>query len=170
MQVTRRSDVRAQSAPISGPLYYVYNADNNHIGPVSADLLARGVVAGKLPGDAFVAPVGANSWRPLSQVEEVAAALRTAKAASSLRPTTMVQATIVQVPPPSALPRGIGPAVATLAVVQPQPAVPVVAKEPPKAEEQRPPTDPRLKLLPLAIFGVFAMIGVLETAVTLILR
>src|SRR5688500_8771734 len=56
--------------------WYVYQADGNHIGPVSTDLLARGLLAGKVPRDAHVGAMGDAKWQPLLEVAEIQAATR----------------------------------------------------------------------------------------------
>ena len=69
--------------------YYVYTAHNQHIGPVTAELIARGVLAGKVPENAFVAPVGASSWIPINAIAEIEEAVRAARATpSSMRPSS----------------------------------------------------------------------------------
>src|SRR5512142_1856301 len=92
------------------PQYYVYSADNNHVGPVSAELIARGIVAGKIPDDAFVAPLGSNAWTPYAQVAEVHAAVTNAKKASTPPP-----------PPASAEFRAAPPLTAAQALFNPPP-------------------------------------------------
>jgi hypothetical protein len=72
--------------------YYVYSADNKHVGPISAELIAREVLAGKVPNDAFIAPIGSNSWTPMGQFPEVATALTQAKTASTPPPPPVAAA------------------------------------------------------------------------------
>jgi len=43
--------------------------DQQTVGPVSTDQLMRGLASGKVPVDAFVCPVGAQAWQPVSSVE-----------------------------------------------------------------------------------------------------
>ncbi|MBM4361537.1 MAG: protein kinase, partial [Deltaproteobacteria bacterium] len=45
------------------------------VGPVSTALLLLGIRSGRIPDDALVARVGEESWRPLSGVRELAAAV-----------------------------------------------------------------------------------------------
>src|SRR5512141_865665 len=40
------------------------------IGPVSTELLVRGIRAGRVPLDAEICEVGADAWQPLSSVDE----------------------------------------------------------------------------------------------------
>lgn len=220
--------------------YYVYSADNNHVGPVSAELIARGVVAGKVPEDAFIAPTGSSNWTPISHIAEVFGAVSQAKKASTPPPPPPLPVRASQssipaslpsppTPPPPPVNASVGTAPKALSVppmpvdafaspfalapsvslqsapplppsasmqaapplppsVSMQAAPPLVpAAEPPalapvapaaapvaaapeKKEEKKPVLDPRFKLLPLAIFAVFAFLGVVETAVVMILR
>ena len=56
--------------------WFVYQADGNHIGPVSTELLARGVLAGKVPRDAHVGAHGDPQWYPLLSVPEIDAEVK----------------------------------------------------------------------------------------------
>ena len=56
--------------------WYVCEEDGPPLGPVSADQLARGIVAGKVPRDAFVACAGDEAWQDILDVPEVIAALK----------------------------------------------------------------------------------------------
>lgn len=177
--------------------YYVFSADNNHVGPVSADLIGRGVVAGKVPNDAFVAPLGSTQWVPLGSIPELNLAVSVARIAnSSVRPSAIPGSSPISAPPPPAVPKDLlppAPAPAPAAPapgpasVSPQPAAapapaaaaPAAAAAAPKPaaapaataakpEEKKPALDPRYKLLPLAIFGCFAFLGIVETAIALL--
>jgi hypothetical protein len=55
--------------------WLVYRKSGRHLGPVSAELVARGIAAGKMPRDAYVTVVGASHWRPALDVPEVRRAL-----------------------------------------------------------------------------------------------
>jgi len=147
----------ASNQPVAAAQYYVFSADNNHVGPVTADLIARGVAAGKVQNDALVAPVGSSQWVSLTSIPEIATALSAhAPNHSSMRPISQPGTMLLapEIPPPA------------------QVASPLEAPPPPKAEEKKeekkPTLDPRFKLLPLAIFGCFAFLGVIETAVALL--
>jgi uncharacterized protein DUF4339 len=234
MQAIRPSGSRASSgfpaaaaAQANPALYFVYSTDNKHVGPVDAELIARGVLAGKVPEDAYVAPAGTTSWAPLKNVPPIAEALRVARSPSgfapagsttpsSMRPSALATgtSTVMTPPPPPPLPRDLATMVATtssrppapptvispnpfaagatavaatLAVASPAPppSPPVVVmgesepaplQAPPpasseeKSAEKMPALDPRMKLLPVAIFGACAVLGLIETAITLIVR
>lgn len=55
--------------------WWVTKTDRNPLGPVSTELLLRGIGAGKVPEDALVCEVGGTSWKPIQQIEVFAAAL-----------------------------------------------------------------------------------------------
>ncbi len=159
------------------PQYYVYSADNNHVGPVSAEVIARGIVA----------PLGSNAWTPYAQVPEVERAVTNAKkqstpppppASAEFRAAPIAAAQALFNPPPSMLPPTIPPAPplpspASLAPpvleAAPAPAAPVEAKKEEKKEEKKG-LDPKLKLLPLGIFAAFAFLSILETVIVLVAR
>lgn len=161
--------------------YYVFSADNNHVGPVSADLIGRGVVAGKVSTDAFVAPLGSSQWVPLDTVPELNLAVSVARvASSSVRPAPIPDTLVLTGPPPPAVPQDLANFLAPPAPLPPiaharlEPA-PIVSPPPAKAEkkeekkeENKPVLDPRYKLLPLAIFGAFAFLGAIETVIALV--
>lgn len=212
----------SQSTPTQ---YLVYSADDNHVGPVSAELIGRGVVAGKVPEDAYVAPAGSTAWAPLAAFPDIVDAMRTHK--SSLRPAASFGALHTPPPPPPpAVPQDLfAPASSPPAslplpqihaaptVVAPPPQVTVIAPPPSvnvpiaplalapvapapapapaeaappslaapvpsaaepkkeeKKEEKKPALDPKWKLMPVAIFGVFGFIAVLETIIVLVAR
>jgi hypothetical protein len=155
--------------------FYVHAIDDNPIGPVSADLIARGVLAGHVQHGTFVAPVGASTWVPLESVPEVTAAIdaamRVEEGQSAMAARTMV---IPPVPATVTLPPVmIPPTIPPLPLFEPAATSlppPAVTPSEPKSEPKKPALDPRAKLLPLAIFAAFAACGVLETLVTLIAR
>ena len=128
--------------------YFVHSADNNHVGPVSAELIARGVLAGKIANGTFVAPVGSGSWLPFEVVGEVVEAI----AARSSLPPPSADMPIVVLPPPPAVPA--------------EAAAPTEVLDLPKPEG----LDSRYRLLPVAVFGAFAAVGVLETVFVLVVR
>ena len=55
--------------------WFVYQGEGSHVGPVSTELLVRGVAAGRVPKDAHVAMAGSTEWAPLMTIEEIASAL-----------------------------------------------------------------------------------------------
>ena len=56
--------------------FYIYVEGNHPIGPVDADRIARGIVAGKVPRDAHVARVGESAWNDLLDMPEIVLALK----------------------------------------------------------------------------------------------
>lgn len=56
--------------------WYVRVGEDQPVGPVSADQIARGVRAGKIPEDAEVARVGAAYWEEVFESPAVIAALK----------------------------------------------------------------------------------------------
>lgn len=180
MQAIHPSSPRVPTMASPATQYWVFSADNNHVGPVSAELIARGIAAGKVPEDAFVAPAGSTAWVPLATVPEIAEAMKTAGShPSSMRPSAMNIPTMQPaVPPPAPLPADVPIPIASPlapplggAQAEAAPAPPVEAKKEEKKDEPKKPVlDPKFKFLPLAIFGVCAFIGIIETAIVLIAR
>jgi hypothetical protein len=126
------------------PQYFVFSADQQHVGPVTAEHIGRGVVAGKVPPDAFVAPVGAAEWVPLGSVPDINVAVNAARTAVS--------------------------APAAPAATQLLPALQADAPAAATAEDPNKGAARPSPLLPLAIFGGFVFVGVVETAITLVAR
>jgi uncharacterized protein DUF4339 len=56
--------------------WYVKVGDDEPVGPVSANQIARGVKAGKIPEDAEVARMGATYWEEVFESPAVVAALK----------------------------------------------------------------------------------------------
>lgn len=112
------------NAPHMPSHYFVFSADNQHVGPVTADLIGRGVAAGKVPTDSFVAVAGTSHWVPLSSVPEI------------------LQAIAVSVPPPPppapAMATMLSPLPPTPPPVPPAPSIP-----PTPARASIPPTPAR---------------------------
>ncbi|MEB2323995.1 MAG: DUF4339 domain-containing protein, partial [Sorangiineae bacterium] len=55
--------------------WFVRQSGGQEIGPVAAELLVRGIAAGKVPADADVREAGTEDWLPLEAVEEFQDAL-----------------------------------------------------------------------------------------------
>lgn len=55
--------------------WYVRHSGGGAIGPVAADLLVRGIAAGKVPIEAEVCEAGTDEWLPLEAIEEFQDAL-----------------------------------------------------------------------------------------------
>lgn len=133
-------------------LWYVYNPTGNHVGPVTTDLLARGIVAGRVPRDSHVGAVGSGSWVPAFDVPEVAQAVRRVESTPP--------------PPPNASSTIVMPSVATpMPVVEPPAPVPPPALAEKAAPAEKPAGVPApvtaSPLLPLGIFGASAFVAVI---------
>jgi hypothetical protein len=173
------SNFRVPAAPDTNLQFYVQGAGEL---PVSAEHIARGVLAGQLAQGAFVAPVGSPSWVPLEAVPALAAAIEQAKAEEAKRSLSPNAPPVSIIPPPmqqplpmQPIPTLAPPPVSAFTPAAPEapkeleaPKEPAVAKEPAKEEPKK--LDPRYKVLPVAIFGGFAALGALETIVWLIAR
>ena len=71
------SRVSARPSPLfTKPTWYVCVEDGAPVGPVSADQIARGILAGKVPRDAYVARAGDGGWREILDTREIVAALK----------------------------------------------------------------------------------------------
>lgn len=57
-------------------LWFVAADEGKPVGPVSADQIARGILAGRVPRDAMVACQGDAEWRDVLDVREIVAALK----------------------------------------------------------------------------------------------
>jgi hypothetical protein len=55
--------------------WFVFVDSGEHVGPVTTDLLARGIAAGRVPRDARIARGAPSGWLDLMDVPEVVAAL-----------------------------------------------------------------------------------------------
>jgi hypothetical protein len=55
--------------------WYVCTRESEPVGPVSSELVARGIIAGKVPRDALVARVGDSVWQRVLRVPEITDAL-----------------------------------------------------------------------------------------------
>ena len=55
--------------------WLVYQAEGTHVGPVTTELLVRGLAAGRVPKDAHVALAGSTQWQPVMAVGELVTAL-----------------------------------------------------------------------------------------------
>lgn len=80
--------------------WYVFQADGHHIGPVSTELLARGIVAGKVPAGAHVGAVGDAQWWPLQDVSEISRAVEALRASG----VVVERAPMPSIPPAPAPP------------------------------------------------------------------
>ena len=64
--ISRRVEIRE---------WYVCTPESVPVGPVSTDLIARGIIAGKVPRDALIARIGDSVWQRVLRVPEITAAL-----------------------------------------------------------------------------------------------
>ena len=56
--------------------WYVWVEDGMPVGPVSATQIARGIVEGCVPRDAYVAQCGDEGWRDVLDIPEITAVLK----------------------------------------------------------------------------------------------
>jgi hypothetical protein len=154
---------------------YVFQANGQPTGPFTTEALARAIVDGAMPRDAFVAPVGASQWLHASQVPEVNAFVDAMMRARSTPPPPMVAKvqppapTEPQLQPPVQVPVQQAPQSQQAPQVQqaPQPQQTKPAADA-KPTEDKPKAKPWPKWLPLAIFGCFATLALAEVAVALV--
>jgi hypothetical protein len=134
--------------------YYLFQADGKHLGPVTADVLARDAVAGKLPQDAHVGVAGGNTWQPMTSVPEIQEALRRHSSGPPPPTDTSPDATLIddkiKLPKPAALPQTppppVPPPVPQRASVAPplparaqMPSTPMAPQAPQAAQAPQPP-------------------------------
>lgn len=168
--------------------WYVYQADGNHIGPVSTDLLARGIIAGKVPRDAHLGARGDTQWYPLLSIPEIQQTIASLQGQnvgprpmSSVPPTAppgkdapTLRDLAQDLSPPAPAPGMTAPFAppapyaqqAAPALAPPAPAVAEPAAEK-KEEKKSPPLPPATKYIPIAIFGACALIALIEVGVSL---
>lgn len=177
--------------------WYVYRESGETAGPMTLDKLARGVMAGELPRTASVAAEGDREWRVLSEVPEIAKALRDLAAAGT--PVNARPLGLGSVPPPPApkppepkptdidqliatsVPLSFAPAapkpLAPPAAAQQAATAPAAAAAPapkaaaaPAAAAAPKPMDPALRLLPFKVFGGFFAVALVEIALSFLIR
>jgi hypothetical protein len=66
---------RAVASRVEIREWYVCTRGSEPVGPVSTELIARGIVAGKVPRDALIARIGDSVWQRVMRVPEVTSAL-----------------------------------------------------------------------------------------------
>ena len=136
--------------------WFIYQPNGNHFGPVTTDLLVRGVHAGKVPRDAHVAPRGGSGWVALLAVPELVAAL--AGPVPDVEPPRTVppaRPPTTTLPPPASLAAPPLPKVEIAPDPAPKPE-PTKA-EAPKAEPPKVKPIPMRPLIPIGIFGIFVV-------------
>lgn len=84
--------------------WYVFAESGDHVGPVTAELIARGILAGKVPRDARVARGAPAGWLDVRDAAEVIAALDDLSESTK---TTQHQALSKDVPEPPATNRDL---------------------------------------------------------------
>jgi hypothetical protein len=62
---------RAMTSHVEIREWYVCTRESEPVGPVSSELVARGIIAGKVPRDALVARVGDSVWQRVLRVPEI---------------------------------------------------------------------------------------------------
>jgi hypothetical protein len=75
---------RALSSSVEIREWYVCTRGGDPVGPVSTDLIARGIIAGKVPRSALVARVGDSVWQRALRVPEITTALEVAALAAKI--------------------------------------------------------------------------------------
>jgi len=180
--------------------WFVYQAAGNPVGPVSTDLLARGILAGKVPRESHVAAMGDSRWFPALAVPEITDALRKIESQppppsqpiSSIPPAPApMQVAMFQAPgpAPTPAPAPTAPAPAAKPPAPPpaaKPAAPPAAAAPaagaaaPAAAAQpaaaaaaaakKPALDPKFQKLPYVIFGSCAFVALILFVVGLVMK
>lgn len=146
-------------------LWYVYDSAGQHVGPVTTDLLARGIAAGKVSREAHVGAVGTTSWHPVHQVPEVMHALQ--RAESMPPPPPQADSTMLM---PSLVPPVAEPAAATApAAAPPAPAAAPAAVAGADGAAADPVIPPPFPLLPIGIFGASVLVSLLLFGASLVL-
>jgi hypothetical protein len=157
--------------------WYVFQADGNHIGPISTDLLARGVIAGKVQREAHVGARGDTQWYPLLSVPEIQQAIAGLQGQNvgprpmaSVPPApppgkdapTLRDLTQEAVPPAPPVPNFGAP------VAPPAAAAPAGEKKEEKKDDKpkAPPMPAYAKYVPFAIFGACLFIAIVEIGVS----
>jgi len=79
--------------------WWITQGGRKPIGPVSTDLVLRGLDAGKVPEDSLVCQVGGTQWLALSEVAEFASKLASLKGRP--RFDTLTEQTLVDLGPDS---------------------------------------------------------------------
>jgi hypothetical protein len=81
--------------------WYVYQGEGNPVGPLTADLIARGIIAGKVSREAFVACQGDAQWLGVMLTPEITQALEALERSGAPVPPRPIN-TIPPAPPPPA--------------------------------------------------------------------
>ena len=164
--------------------WYVYQEGGAHLGPVTLDLLARGIASGKVPRTAFAGPAGCGEWHGVLEYPQIVAALAavekspdatiqmappslSAFATPTSTPTSTATATATATPTATPTATATSTATAT-ATSTPTPTATATAKPAAKPDEKKDVLDPRYRFLPLAIFGASAFIATIELIVGLV--
>lgn len=109
--------------------HWLVRSSGNVIGPVSLELLERGLEAGKIPGDAEMSLLGGSTWRPVS---EICTAPRSEAEATPVERVAVTPIVDVGAPAlPAAQPAPSEPPAAQPAVAQPGQTDPAPHPQPP---------------------------------------
>jgi hypothetical protein len=100
--------------------WYIYQASGSPVGPVTTDQIARGLIAGKVPRDAYIAAQGDPQWQAVSSVVEVGAAVQRIESGASQSSPPQPINTV----PPAPVPPGVtAPAAPPIPKPAPLPAI-----------------------------------------------
>lgn len=72
--------------------WWVLGSDRRPVGPVTTDLLVKGISAGKVPTDSLVCVVGGAEWQSLSDLAPFAPAVKEARSREIANPPRTRQA------------------------------------------------------------------------------
>ena len=65
--------------------WYVYQADGLHVGPLSTELVARGVLTGRIHVGTHVGAAGGMQWWPLHHVAEIMYAVEALRSSGAVK-------------------------------------------------------------------------------------
>ncbi len=118
--------------------WFIFQASGAPIGPHPTDVIAQGLIDGKIGRDAYVAEEGGAQWQQITKVGEIVVAARklqsAARASTQERPAPMNTVPPAPPPKPSAAPPVRVPKLAAMTIAQ-YPAPPANAPEPPAAPQ-----------------------------------
>ncbi len=96
---TRRSEITLRPAVdprLLAPVWHVWVEGGDPIGPVSADQLARGIRAGKVPSDASVRHDTDMFWKDMLDVPDIVTALKAVSEETEAPPSPAVVASLTE--------------------------------------------------------------------------
>ena len=162
--------------------WYVYQEGGAHLGPVTLDLLARGIASGKVPRTAFAGPAGCGEWHGVLEYPQIVAALaaveKSPDATIQMAPPSLsafavkpvaASPTATATSSPTSTSTSTSTATASPTSTPTSTAAPTATAKPAaKPDEKKDVLDPRYRFLPLAIFGASAFIATIELIVGLV--